>query len=149
MDQVIDANNIHGWLQEQVARSEFKLAYGITELLSVEPKFIDNLTDVFMKAGKSLKGSISAINASLAYKTISDSLLDGMPCDHSNQVLETGEESVTWKRVSCVHSQYWEKVGGKVEIYYQLRDEFIQGCLYDTNLLYEKIDEATSRIRRK
>lgn len=149
LEEVIDTENIHGWLQEQVSRSEYKLAYGITELLSMEPEFINNLENIFKDAGKVLGGTISADNASQAYKTISDSLLDGMPCDRSNQILDTSDTSVTWKMVTCVHSPYWEEIGGRIEIYYQLRDEFIQGCLLGTDLIYEKTDEATSRIRRK
>ena len=86
-------------------------------------------------------------NASDAYKVISDCLLDGMPCDHANAVIEESEEKVIWKRNVCVHQNYWDEVGGNIDNYYKFREAFIKGALQGTSLDYEKVDEITNVIK--
>lgn len=149
LEEVIDQGNIHGWLQSNVTREEYKLADSITSLLKVKPDMIDQLKSVFWNKGKELSNTINEGNASQAYKVITDSLLDGMPCDHANTVQEDSEDKVIWKRNLCVHTDYWDEVHGDINIYYLLRDEFIKGCLSDTAFVYEKVDQDTSMIKRR
>lgn len=47
------------------------------------------------------------MTAAAAYKLLSDSLLDGMPCDHANVLITESDEEVIWKRNTCVHNNYW------------------------------------------
>ncbi|MBP8692141.1 MAG: hypothetical protein KBI20_07805, partial [Sedimentibacter sp.] len=58
------------------------------------------------------------------------------------------ENEIIWKRNICVHRQYWDEVGGNIENFYNLRDEFIKGLLSETGIKYEKPDEERSRIYR-
>ena len=103
---------------------------------------------IFETQGEKKSLLISTSNAADAYKVISDCLLDGMPCDHANSVLEENEEKVIWKRNICVHTKYWEAVDGNISIYYNLREAFIRGLLKEARLVYEKVDEVTNMIRR-
>lgn len=149
LEEVIDTGNIHAWLQEQVSRSEYKLAFTVTQLLEVNPEFYDVLKEIFRNAGKKLSQEVADNNASLAYKMISDSLLDGMPCDRSLVIIESSDTETLWEISNCVHSSYWGDVGGNIETFYQLRDEFIHGILETTNLAYSNTGGNTRRIRRK
>lgn len=149
LEEVIDQSNIHGWLQGNVTREEYKLADSITSILEAKSEMLDKIKEVFSNRGKELAESISLEDASQAYKIISDSLLDGMPCDHANSVIEEGQEKVVWKRNLCVHSDYWKEVNGDIKIYYALREEFIKGALSDTPYTFEKIDEDTSVIKER
>ncbi|MCE5221266.1 MAG: hypothetical protein LLF98_08365 [Clostridium sp.] len=148
LEKVIDEGNIHGWLQNQIAIIECKLAYSVTLLKEKNPDIITKIESIFKKKGKEKSESINTDNAAEAYKVINDSLLDGMPCDHANTVIEESEEKVVWRRSICVHKNYWEEVGGDINIYYSLREEFIKGMLIGTVLEYEKVDEVTNMIRR-
>lgn len=148
LENVIDEGNIHGWLQNQIAIIECKLAYSVTSLKEKNPDIITEIESIFKKKGKEKSESINTDNAAEAYKVINDSLLDGMPCDHANTVIEESEEKVVWRRSICVHKNYWEEVGGDINIYYSLREEFIKGMLIGTVLEYEKVDEVTNMIRR-
>lgn len=149
LDEVIDTENIHGWLQQCMSQTEYKLAYAVTLLTEKNPDIIKKIESIFQKTGKEKASSISTDNAAEVYKAISDSLLDGMPCDHANTILEESEEKVIWKRNICVHTNYWEEVGGDINVYYFLREAFVRGFLSGTTLVYEKVDEAAYMIRRR
>ena len=146
LEEIIDEGNIHGWLQSNVTRSEYKLAESVTSLLSQNPENFAAIQAIFSEKGKSL--SQENMTAATAYKIISDSLLDGMPCDHANVLVSESDEQVIWRRNTCVHTDYWQEVGGDINLYYTLREAMIQGFLENTVLIYEKTDKSTNVIRR-
>lgn len=147
LEEVIDQDNIHGWLQQRVAQVEYKLAYSVAELINRDPDIYRDLELIFEEKGNEL--SWKTDNAAEAYKGIGDSLLDGMPCDHANTLLQESEDKVIWKRNHCVHKDYWEEAGGDMNLYYSLREAFIRGFLKDSPLAYEKMDEITHMIKRR
>lgn len=147
LEAVIDEGNIHGWLQINVTRAEYKLADSITALLKKDPDTLKQIEAIFRAKGRSL--SQVNMTAAAAYKLLSDSLLDGMPCDHANVLITESDEEVIWKRNTCVHNNYWSEVGGDIAVYYALREALIQGFLENTGLVYEKTDEVTNVIRRR
>lgn len=71
-----------------------------------------------------------------------------MPCDQVNKILEESGDKVVWRRNICVHKKYWEEVGGDINVYYLLREAFLRGFLSGISLVYEKVDEAASMIKR-
>jgi len=148
LEEVINQGNIHGWLQSRISQIEYKLAYGITEIIKTDLSMLSKIETMFLIKGEEKSSLISESNAADAYKAIGDCLLDGMPCDHANCVLEENEEKVIWKRNACVHAKFWEEVCGDIHIYYSLREAFIKGYLKETQLVYEKVDEVTNIIRR-
>lgn len=147
LEQVIDEGNIHGWLQSLVSQVEYKLAYSVTILLEKNRELLTELEEIFFTRGN--ETSSAEESAAVIYKAISDSLLDGMPCDHANSVIEGDEELVKWKRNTCVHKQYWNEIGGDVNNYYILREAFIRGFISETNFEYIKVDEVTSMIKSR
>ncbi len=148
LEENIDQGNIHGWLQTAVSQVEYKLAGCVTFLLEKDPENLQKLKKVFQEKGEEEAALTSCSNVAEAYKVISDSLLDGMPCDHANAILEETNEKVIWLRNLCVHSQYWEEAHGNIDIYYMLRDEFIKGILTGSDFEYVKMDEVTSMIKK-
>lgn len=146
LETVIDPGNIHGWLQTNVTRAEYKLAAAITTLLDQNPDSYPHIEAIFRSQGQAL--SQSDLTPAAAYKLLSDSLLDGMPCDHANVLIEEGDNQVVWQRNRCVHSSYWQAVGGDIAVYYRLREALIEGLLAGTGLVYQKRDALTSIIRR-
>jgi len=149
LEEVIDQGNIHGWLQACVSQVEYKLAYSVTQLLKKNPELLQDIELIFQSKGieKSLSGATN--NVSEIYKAISDSLLDGMPCDHANSVLQEDEAKVIWKRNTCVHKNYWDEVGGDINNYYIFREAFIRGFLSSTSVVFEKIDDVTNVLKRQ
>ncbi|ACQ52784.1 conserved hypothetical protein [Clostridium botulinum Ba4 str. 657] len=56
------------------------------------------------------------------YNALNDYILDGMPCDRINVILESNENEILWKASKCLHTPHWETVGGEVENFYSLRE---------------------------
>jgi hypothetical protein len=149
LEEVIDEGNIHGWLQSKVIQEEHKLAWSVTAVLEKRPEAYEELSKIFWKQGQQTAEAAPIENAAEAFKLLGDSLLDGMPCDRANSVLEESGNEVVWTRNVCVHQDYWEEAGGDITVYYNLREAFIMGLLDKTSLEYEKMNEDTFTIRRK
>lgn len=141
LEEVIDVHNIHGWLQECVSIVEYRLAYAVTEILKAEPKEIESLCNLFFEFGKGQNLLDKNSTPKECYKVFNDSLLDGMPCDHANHLIEQNEKHVEWQRELCVHKEYFDAVGGDIKNYYILRDELIKGLLYNTYIKYDKSED--------
>jgi hypothetical protein len=150
LEEMIDHGNIHGWLQERVSQVEYKYAYSVTTLLSSNAKAKDQLISILNSNGKELARSFesSELKATDLYKAITDHLLDGMPCDHANRLLEQNDTQVTWSRAVCVHTQYWDAVAGDIEVYYELRDAWIEGLVQELGFAFHKLDETTYHISK-
>ncbi|WP_097014829.1 hypothetical protein [Anaerocolumna aminovalerica] len=148
LEEQIDTSNIHGWLQECVSTVEYRLADAVTTLLKEGSKNLEELKEIFRTLGE--KESILSKDATIAeaYKSLNDTLLDGMPCDHANLLVSQEDNEIIWKRNLCVHENYWTEVGGDIKIYYILREEYIKGLLSHADITYENLDETISRIVR-
>lgn len=149
LEQVIDQSNIHGWLQERVAQVEYKYAYCITRLLDKDAEAMDSVKDTIAKSGINLAVTLKEfpLDAAAVYRTINDNLLDGMPCDQANRVLSQSDTEILWTRELCVHSRFWEDVGGDINIYYILRDVWIEALVEELGFLFDKPEANTYRIR--
>jgi len=150
LEEMIDQGNIHGWLQERVSQVEYKYAYVVTELTNKLPDALHTIKDCLYKAGKhqgkTVRQSEEKLKANELYKLINDQLLDGMPCDHANRLLAQNDNDITWTRNLCVHTPYWEELGGDISVYYELRESWLTGFLKEFDYSLEKLDDTTYRI---
>lgn len=149
LEEMIDHGNIHGWLQERVSQVEYKYAYCVTTLLERNSDAMEALKTILKKKGIDLAIVMKEfrLNAEGIYKTISDNLLDGMPCDHAIRVIKQSADEVIWTREACVHSQYWEEIGGDIRIYYELRDVWMEGLVHELGYSFDKVDDRTYSIK--
>lgn len=149
LEEVIDQANIHGWLQSLVSQVEYKLAYGVTLILEKKPELIEQLENYFRRKGAEQGGQLEKKSLpSEVYKGLNDALLDGMPCDHANSVVQETETELTWTRNVCVHQKYWNEVGGSIENYYRLKDAFVRGYVDGTGMNLVKLNDTTYIIER-
>ncbi|MDF2537503.1 MAG: hypothetical protein K0S76_524 [Herbinix sp.] len=147
---MIDHGNIHGWLQERVSQVEYKYAYCVTHLMQKSPDAFHQVKNILKNNGTKLGHSLTGtdLSAPYLYKVISDNLLDGMPCDHANCVVDQSPEEIEWKRNVCVHSPYWEETDGDIKLYYDLRDAWLLGMINACGYQLIKIDPVTYRIKK-
>lgn len=135
LEDIIDGMNIHGWLQSKLSITEGRLALAVTEILNQDASRKEKLIETAFEFGK--KHSIpNTADAEDAFQIISDSLIDGMPCDHVNEILEQGSSFTSWQQAECVHSRYWELVNGSIEVYYELRKAIIEGLISGTAIKF-------------
>ena len=144
LEQVIDETNIHGWLQGQVSNAEYKLAFCVTEILKKDEDAIKVLKSIFENKGRAKAKELETdLSAAQLYQVITDSWLDGMPCDHAYGVVAQDENSITFRRNSCVHEFYWQAVEGDVKYYYLLRNAWIEGFLEEQRGTLNQVDDVT------
>lgn len=128
LSTVIDGGNIHGWLQTKIQSLEYRMAYVITHMIKGKIVTIDELKALYHENGKvafeSYKGSMATPNE--MFKAIYDYLLEGMPCDRVNQPISADEMSMVWVKKMCIHSEYWNAVGGDIGVYDTLRLEWLK-----------------------
>ncbi len=148
LNEAIDVDNIHGWLQNKISMVEYKLAFAVTELLNKNPDKFEDIKSIFKLNGVKYSALSNESTIEEAFKAINDTLLDGMPCDHVNAVVNQNEREAEWKRYECVHGKYWDAAKGEVSTYYTLRDEFIEGLLSNTSIDYEMLGDSTYKISR-
>lgn len=131
LEDEINHSNIHGWLQEKIKSVESRLAYIITELLKNDVLKQEEIEEVFYKnafnTGKEL--NISEYSPQNVFNFIFDFMLEGMPCDRVNEIVENSDTMIQWKTTREIHKQYWDVVGGDVNEFYSLRDSWIEGFL--------------------
>ncbi|HWT74966.1 MAG TPA: hypothetical protein VN258_09650 [Mobilitalea sp.] len=149
LEEMIDHGNIHGWLQERVSQVEYKYAYCVTRLLQAIPELMASVKAIVANNGTNTAIFMKEypLDAAGVYKIISDFLLDGMPCDHANQVIKQSGTEMIWKRTLCVHTRYWDEVGGDIKAYYELRDAWIEALTKELGFLFEKSDTDTYCIK--
>lgn len=128
LEEVIDTGNIHGWLQGQIGVAEKRFAIAVTEILHDDYAQIENLRQASFKLGRQ-NPLPDSDDAQEVYRALNDMLLEGMPCDHVNEVLEQSENRVIWQQIVDLHLPFWDAVDGNIENYYLLRNAFISGSL--------------------
>lgn len=151
LEEMIDESNIHGWLQKRVSLVEYKLAETVTRLLEKDAMAMGEIKKIFYAEGEKVGSeclSEEVLTLPQLFKGITDSLLDGMPCDHALELVEQSEKEVVWRRTTCVHASYWEAVGGNIAHYYELRAAWLEGYAYSTGTKFEMIDEITYTLKR-
>lgn len=146
LEESIDTGNIHGSLQQKIQLVEARLAFVVTNLLQKNPECISDLEKIAYEFGKQHSAG-HGLNAKEGFQALSDRLIDGMPCDHVNRLLEQEESLVSWQQTQCVHHTYWEQVGGDVAVYYRLRTQMIKGMLAESGLQFIASENGVYEIR--
>lgn len=138
LEEVIDTGNIHGWLQDQIGIVEKRFAMAVTEILYDDSALIENLKQAAYQFGQQ-NPLPSSENAQEVYRALNDVLLEGMPCDHANEVLEQSEQRVIWQQTVDLHLPFWDAVDGNIENYYLLRNAFISGSLSGNHFSFQQL----------
>ena len=144
----IDLGNIHGWLQKKIFESESRLAKLVTDIFRNDESRLSFVIDTACSFGKRHPVSVQA-DAQDAHKALNDTLVNGMPCDMVEDVLESSPERVVWKRVADVHAEYWNAFGGNPAYYWGIRAAIIRGMLAGTGLEFLEKDDGIFEIKKK
>ena len=153
LEEIIDTDNIHGWLQNRIHCAEGRMAAWTSFL--IENGKIGDLEKIYVKQAKEaadeVKSERNVETATEIYDCMNDYILDGMPCDRVNEVIDSSEESIMWKRRVCVHKNIWENEGILVDVFYELREHWINAFVNTMNNDYEyvKLEDNIQSIRHK
>ncbi len=154
LDEIIDENNIHGWLEARINSAEGRCAYYITNMLSGEKEIKKELIELYERQGKinanECKGQIDGENILEVYNSLNNYILDGMPCDRINEVLENSSEKIVWHMSRDLHERFWSEVRGDVAEFHNLRNAWIKAFVEEINpqlelFVYENGDKVIVR----
>lgn len=151
LEEMIDESNIHGWLQHKVNIVESRLGFAVTKILRSNPEAKTDILAAVYALGYDVAKEYDSVlqSAEECYKCLEDMLLDGMPCDHVNELVSASSDEVVYRRRICIHDAYWKNIGGDVENYYSIRSKFIEGFLADSAFSYSADEEGNYHIKRK
>lgn len=147
LEDFIDGTNIHGWLQERVSLVENRLAYAVTEFLAAKPDKMAVIKEAVYELGR--KNSVEkGITPGSAYEHLEKILLNGMPCDHVNQLLENNDEKLVWRQAQDIHSPYWTLIGGDGKNYDTVRTALIEGMLCDSGVALSQPEDRIYELKK-
>ena len=156
LEEIIDTGNIHGWLQEKIHSAEGRMAAWTRAIIVNDVNNIVKIQNIYIsqgiKAANEVKSGSSAFNtAADIYSRINDYILDGMPCDRVDEIIENNEHTITWRKRICVHKEIWERENINVEQFYNLRDLWIKAFVNTLNdeFQYIKNDDGSFCIIKR
>lgn len=145
LENFIQTDNIHGWLQEKVHLVERRLAF-IVEQLVESNITIEEIKEVAYEVGTKITDLSTETTAREAFTFLNNTLLDGMPCDHVNMIQQEEENQVSWIRTTNLHEEFWSEESRLENRYDSVRDSFIKGCLAMTSLKYDNKENCEFAI---
>lgn len=138
--ELIDATNIHGWLQRQINVAETReaaLVKGITDTCADTGTEV--VSQAFAEHGKRCgeharsQGKYAAGQADGIYKAFTDYFLNGMPCDQNAVVTVNTPEQVVWEGADCSKQKNWSRVGMAVPVMRNFYLAWIKGFVEGIN----------------
>ncbi|MBC9785174.1 hypothetical protein H1S01_11705 [Heliobacterium chlorum] len=139
LSQLIEGENIHGWLQSQITLAETReaaLIKGLIDLCGdggrdlVEQAFAEHGAECGRNARE--QGE-SAEGASHIYKALNNFLLNGMPCDQADMITVNTEEKVVWESALCLQEANWHRAGVDAPTMKRLYQRWISGFVQALN----------------
>ncbi len=144
LEDEINHDNIHGWLQDRITSVESRLATTVTTLLNNNTLTNEEIKEDFVNNAKVCASTleVSEVDASAMFNLVYDYLLAGMPCDRVNVVEEATDVTVKWSTAIDIHVKYWELVGGNVENFHNYVEAWIGSFVSSVNpsFKYEKVN---------
>lgn len=143
LEKIIDTDNIHGFLQELVNIVEKSYFLIISTRLKTEN--LEIIEKEIFDFGK--ENSLEEKLPNDIFNRLNNYLLDGMPCDRSIEILDNQETQLTYKVDNDTHEKFW--LNGHEYLYFQLRNQLINGMISNSGLTHKILSENTFIIERK
>ena len=128
---IIDQTAVHPSLEGYTNAAERRFAQVVTTLQNAGEASIEEISLAVYQAGMEI-GLLPMDTAEEAYEALGLDILDGMPCDETVRVLESGADLVRWQQVADLHSAHWEAAGGDPKQYRFLLRSYCDGLLSGT-----------------
>lgn len=129
LEEMIDPSNIHGWLQDKITKAESRQAALVSHLMAGSSDAVEGVKNVYYQTGSRVATRFEKkLEApSDLFEALNNVLLEGMPCDRVNQVIEQNDDRIQWQTTTCVHKDNWENNGVDVAYFYSFREAFTKG----------------------
>ena len=122
LEDVIDHQQIHGWLLEHITSVENRYAHFINMIN--EASVVTQAKTIFFEEGKALSHSLEINDVVEAFQNIQPYMLDGMPCDRGIAMIRNEEDIFSFQSNVDVHTSIQN-----ISLYMELRLAWMQGFL--------------------
>ena len=152
LEDLIDTGNIHGWLQGQIHSAERRMAAWTKLLIEADEKNYKKLEEVYkiqgIVAAKEIKAEGNAPSTPEAlFNSMNDYILDGMPCDRVNVILEHDENHLKYQQSIEIHDKFLSQADADIKDYYLLRNKIIEGMLSKCGLTFSVFNNEIYEIK--
>ncbi len=147
LEEIIDQENVHMWLQKKVDLVETRFAFAVMTLLKEDAARLEHIVKNMYKSGTEI-GLENSENAVEVAAQIDGILLNGMPCDRVTNMIKKNENYVETETTKMIHEIYWVQQGGSNEIYEKLVEAFIQGMISKEGYVYSRCG-SVNKIYKK
>jgi len=144
LEDQIDLDNIHNWLESHLVANEKRNAMLLKEILKTNE--VESVKSAYSDYGHLLGSDQKDAVSDDIYSYASSILLDGMPCDKVNTLVSSDETKIEWHGQSDVHGKYLVEQGLEAKLFYTLRESFLDSLLktkgnytYQVNVSEDKI----------
>ncbi len=143
IENLIDTDNIHGWLQERIKEVESRSSYIISRYYEIFKEESKELTkNVYINQAKqcAINENNKIGSPEDVYMTLNNYILSGMPCDRVNSVVEKSEDYIIYEKRGCIHKSNYELGKADIEYMNELRELWIRTFIENLpeNYAYEK-----------
>ncbi|MCW2277850.1 hypothetical protein [Heliophilum fasciatum] len=142
--ELIDHDNIHGWLQRQIKTVETREAAFIKEVRDAcGNKAMDGIDQAFFAHGKQTgekakqQNKVDLTAAPGIYQALNDDFLNGMPCDQCDQVVVSERDRVIWESDQWLQEPNWQRAGMDSKIMANLYGRWLTGYVIGANDEFE------------
>jgi len=132
LEAQIDHDNIHGWLESHLVANEKRLSILSKEIMKVNDENALHLAhaEYGKRLAESLKEKINFSNGQELFGSLNAVLLDGMPCDKINSMVEQDSNHLVWQSAKDVHFKYYEEQDLPGNLFLDLRKSFLTSFLH-------------------
>jgi hypothetical protein len=152
LENIIDTSNIHGWLQSKIESAESRQAFFITELLKKSPEYKKDIMKIYERQGATVATNYGTTvdNPEQIFNLLNDYILEGMPCDRVNKIVESNNNEFIWETTECLHKSYWDRVNGDVQNFYDFREAWVKAFVSNINndFEYTRYKDGSNKIVR-
>ncbi|ERI89419.1 hypothetical protein HMPREF1982_04690 [Clostridiales bacterium oral taxon 876 str. F0540] len=146
LEEQIDLTNIHQWLNTTIGKTETRLANILAEVFRIygDEAFkiaLEEYTKQGRECGQKARDNAVVNTLSDIYQAINDYMLEGMPCDRVNFIIENNVDKLVWKTTECLHQNYWKEAGADTDKLYKLRFSWLSAFVSGANQDFEYINK--------
>ncbi len=138
---LIDKDNIHSWLANQILNSQMREAIFINECIENLPaENLTSLKEVFIADAQNLAKILllsnpeySKYTAPELYTLLNDYLINGMPCDNEDHIEQEQATYIAWYKTPCSKLELWKRLNVSIETMQTLYFAWISAFLITLN----------------
>lgn len=139
LEDLINVNNIHGWLQERIKEVESRSSYIITRCFEKYNEESKKLTkEAYISQAKECakRDNNKTSLPEDVYISLNNYILAGMPCDRANSIIEKNEDFIVYEQNSGIYKNNFEAGKANLEYMSELQELWVKTFVESVEVKY-------------